>query len=511
MEPRMVTSRSRTWRLADLLHAFVAVAPRDDREVRGLALDSRRVRPGDLFIACAGARDSGARYIAQAVAAGAVAVACDAADSAASNAGDVGVPVIPVQRLADRIGLIAARFHYQPSRELTVIGVTGTNGKTSCSHYLAQAFTAAGSVCGVIGTLGYGLPGRLRPASHTTPDAVTLQEELAHLRDAGAARVAMEVSSHALAQGRTQGVVFAVAVFTNLTRDHLDYHGSVEAYGEAKRRLFEMPGLRFAVINRDDSFGRELVAGLRHDITAISYGIDGSGPVQGEKHVTGRVTETSLNGMRLAFESSWGGGELMLPLMGRFNARNALAVIAVLLLSGISVDDAVRYAESLRAVPGRMERFGGDGRRPLVIVDYAHTPDALEHVLTTLREHASSRLLCVFGCGGDRDRGKRPLMAIAARDGADHLVVTSDNPRTEDPERILDDVCAPLAAGSYDRIEDRRAAIAHAIALADPARDVVLLAGKGHETYQIRGTTSYPFDEAAIVRELLPTPRRTPA
>jgi UDP-N-acetylmuramoyl-L-alanyl-D-glutamate--2,6-diaminopimelate ligase len=502
MEPRMAMNGSRSWRLADLLHGFATVDARDDRDVLGLALDSRRVQKGDLFLACAGTRDSGARYIAQAVAAGAVAVACDAADSAAGAVGDAGVPVIRVKELGDRVGLIAARFHRQPARELTVIGVTGTNGKTSCSHYLAQAFAAAGTPCGVIGTLGYGLPGALRPASHTTPDPVTLQEELARMRAAGVTRVAMEVSSHALDQGRTQGVIFAGAVFTNLTRDHLDYHGSIEAYGEAKRRLFDAPGLRFAVINRDDTFGRVLMGGIRQDIVRVSYGIDG-GPVQDEKHVTGRVTEISLDGQRLSFESSWGSGELMLPLIGRFNALNALAVIAALLVSGVSVADALRCAASLRAVPGRMERFGGDGRRPLVVVDYAHTPDALEHVLITLREHASGRLLCVFGCGGDRDRGKRPLMGAIAARLSDRVIITDDNPRSEDPAAIQAEIVAGMPAGfAVEVIPDREKAIRAAVAASGP-HDVVLVAGKGHEEYQEIAGRRLPFSDRAVVSSAL--------
>ncbi|MDX9740953.1 MAG: UDP-N-acetylmuramoyl-L-alanyl-D-glutamate--2,6-diaminopimelate ligase [Gammaproteobacteria bacterium] len=490
------------WRLAALLHGFAAIDVRDDREVSGLALDSRRVRRGDLFLACAGARDSGVRHIAQAVAAGAVAVACDAGDTAADTA-DAGIPVIRVQRLADRIGLIAARFHHQPSRELTIIGVTGTNGKTSCSHYLAQTFSLDGAPCGVIGTLGYGVPGELRPASHTTPDAITLQEELARLRAAGVRRVAMEVSSHALVQGRVVGVTFAGAVLTNLTRDHLDYHGSVEAYGQAKRRLFESPGLRFAVINRDDAFGRELMRSLRPDIICVSYGIDDDGPAAGEEHVTGAITETSLTGVRLVIDSSWGTGELVLPLLGRFNVRNALAVIAVLLLSGVSMDEALRRASALRAVPGRMERFGGDERRPLVIIDYAHTPDALEHVLSTLREHAAGRLLCVFGCGGDRDRGKRPLMGAIAARLSDRVIVTDDNPRGEDAGAIVADILAGMPAGAaVEAIADREQAIRTAVA-GSVAGDVVLVAGKGHEEYQEIAGRRLPFSDRAVVTSAL--------
>lgn len=493
------------WRLAALLHGFAAVDAQDDREVNGLALDSRRVQRGDLFFARAGARDHGARYAGQAVAAGAAAIACDAAEAPPAGVPE-GVPLIRVQRLADRIGPIAARFHHQPARALEVFGITGTNGKTSCSHYLAQAFAADGSLCGVIGTLGYGIPGApdgLRPASHTTPDPITLQGELARMRAAGARRVVMEVSSHALAQGRTLGVDFTGAVFTNLTRDHLDYHGDAAAYGQAKRRLFDSPGLRFAVINGDDAFGREIMASLGREPVCVSYGLGGDVPADGRQYVRGSVIESSLAGIRLAIDSSWGRGELLTPLVGRFNASNALAVFAVLMLSGLSLDEALRRIAALRAVPGRMERFGGDRRRPLVIVDYAHTPDALEQALDTLRAHAAGRLVCVFGCGGDRDRGKRPLMGGIAARLADRVIVTDDNPRGEDALAIVADILAGMPTdAAVDVVSDRAEAIRTAITGAD-AGDVVLVAGKGHEDYQEIGGRRLPFSDREVVAAAL--------
>lgn len=496
------------WRLAALLHGFATVAAQDDREVSGLALDSRRVQRGALFFACAGTRDHGARYIGQAVAAGAAAIVCDAAEEPPVGVPE-GVPLIRVLRLADRIGPIAARFNHLPSHGLEVFGITGTNGKTSCCHYLAQAFAADGSLCGVIGTLGYGIPygeaGELRPASHTTPDAVTLQAELARMRAAGARRIVMEVSSHALAQGRTLGVDFTGAVFTNLTRDHLDYHGDAAAYGQAKRRLFDSPGLRFAVINGDDAFGREIMASLGNELTCVSYGFGDDVPAGGGKYVRGCIIESSLAGIRLSIDSSWGEGELLTPLVGGFNAGNALAVFAVLMLSGLSLDETLRRIAGLRAVPGRMERFGGDRRRPLVIVDYAHTPDALEQTLGTLRAHAAGHLVCVFGCGGERDRGKRPLMGGIAARLADRVIVTDDNPRGEDAGAIVADILAGMPADvSVAVVSDRAEAIRMAITEAD-AGDVVLVAGKGHENYQEIGGRRLPFSDREAVAAALET------
>lgn len=491
-------------RLAALLHGFAAVEPREDRDIAGLALDSRRVRRGDLFFACAGGRAHGMRFVDEAVSAGAAAVAYDAADPLALQARETvrrDVPLIGVQGLAERIGPIAARFHRQPSRDMAVVGITGTNGKTSCCHYLAQAFSVAGETpCGVVGTLGYGLYGALRPATHTTPDAVTLQEELARMRDAGARHVVMEVSSHALAQGRTLGVRFATAVFTNLSHDHLDYHGDLASYGRAKQRLFAVPGLRFAVVNRDDAFGREILAGLRSDIESASFGLEGD--TMG-RAVSGTVVRADIAGMALKVRSSWGEGELHTPLLGRFNAENLLAVIAVLLLMGVPLDEALRRAAALRAVPGRMERFGGDAGRPLAIVDYAHTPDALEQALRTLRAHCRGRLVCVFGCGGERDRAKRPLMGEIAARLADRVVVTDDNPRGEDPRAIVGEILAGMpAGGAVETISDRAAAIAAAIGGAGEG-DIVLVAGKGHEDYQQVGDRRLPFSDRAAVAGIL--------
>ncbi len=480
-------------RLAALLHGFAPVMPDADREITGLALDSRQVKRGDLFFACAGGRVHGMRFIDEVVRAGAAAVVYDAESAVTPPGAKSDVPLIAVQRLADQLGPIAARFHRQPSRDLAVIGITGTNGKTSCCHYLAQAFSADGTPCGVLGTLGYGVYGALRPGSYTTPDALTLQQELARLRDAGVGRVVMEVSSHALVEGRTLGVDFAAAVFTNLSHDHLDYHGDLDSYGRAKRQLFTVPGLRFAVINRSDSFGRKLIDDFGAQLACTSFALGEAADV------SGKIVASSTAGMTLAIRSRWGEGTLQVGLLGRFNAENLLAVLAVLLLMDVPFDEAMRRAGALRPVPGRMERFGGGPGQALAIVDYAHTPDALSQVLSTLRAHCAGRLICVFGCGGERDRGKRPLMGAVAARHADHIILTNDNPRGEEPGAIIAEILAgiPSMAG-VDVVPDRGEAIRAALAMAS-AGDIVLVAGKGHEDYQQIGEQRLPFSDRAVV------------
>lgn len=508
MAARAVSSAPPIRRLGPLLAGFAVVEPTAEREIRGLALDSRRVGPGDLFLACPGTRCSGLAFVDEAIAAGAAAIVYDGADPAAAaldrsrQAGQT--PMIAVAGLVARVGEIAARFHDEPARDMTVIGITGTNGKTSCAHYLAQALAADGAGCGVIGTVGYGLLGALRPATLTTPDAVTLQDELARIRDVGVDRVVMEVSSHALEQCRTAGIDFSGALFTNLSHEHLDYHADLESYGLAKKKLFMMPGLRFAAINRDDPFGRALIAGLPAAVRCVGYGLG----VAQEQHaaslyVEASEPELSIDGMRLDIRSSWGEGRLRTPLIGRFNAHNLLAVLSALLLMNMPLPTALQRLSAVRAVPGRMERFGGREGRPLVVVDYAHTPDALAQALEALRPHCTGRLWCVFGCGGDRDPSKRPLMGAVAARLADRVVLTSDNPRLEDPQRIIADILAGIGAeGPVEQIPDRAAAIGHAIAAAG-VDDVVLVAGKGHEEYQVVGTERRDFSDRRQVSAAL--------
>jgi len=493
-------------RLSALLQGFAAVPAEADREIGGIETDSRRVARGDLFLACAGARTHGAGYVGEAVRAGAAAVAYEAGAPVDPRAmpHPTAVPLVGVAGLGRQLGVIAARFYEEPSRDMMVVGITGTNGKTSCCHYLAQALVRDGTPCGVVGTLGYGAYGALHPGSHTTPDAVTLQGELAAMRAAGIKRVVMEVSSHALEQERTQGVEFDGAIFTNLTRDHLDYHGDLTAYAQTKKKLFLAPGLCYAVINHDDAFGRELLADLARPIAAVRYGLGGEvGQADGGRYVHGAIVQRDLSGMELQISSSWGEGRLRTALLGQFNAGNLLAVLAMLLLMELPLADALARLAHLRAVPGRMERFGGGMARPLVIVDYAHTPDALKQVLQTLRPHCEGRLWCVFGCGGDRDRGKRPLMGAAAEHYADRVVVTSDNPRHEDPQAIIDQILAGIVrVDAVDRVPDRAHALRQAIGGAQPG-DIVLIAGKGHEDYQQIGDQRLPFSDREQVRHLL--------
>lgn len=478
-------------------HAVVDQAGAD-LLISGVALDSRRVRPGDLFLACQGTREHGLAHARQAIEQGAVAVAWEPVEGLEPLG--LSVPAVPVAGLGERAGVIAARFFGHPSRAMTVIGVTGTDGKTSVSQFLAQALDQDGARCGVIGTLGYGLWGDLIEGGHTTPDAVTLQAELAGLRRQGARWLSMEVSSHALAQGRVNGIAFDHAIFTNLSRDHLDYHGSVEAYAAAKRRLFEWAGLEFAILNLDDAFGQALRGALRGP-RILGYGLAGPGAYAGEV-VTARCVDILERGVRAEVHTPWGVGELEAAVLGRFNVLNLLAVLASLLALGIEMNEALLRLRRVRTVPGRMEPFGGHGR-PVAVVDYAHTPAALEHVLTALREHCQGRLWCVFGCGGERDRGKRPLMAQAAERLADAVIVTDDNPRGEDGQAIVQEILAGFVDPAAVTVErDRAAAIGLALSRAQ-AGDVVLVAGKGHEDYQIVGAERRAFSDRRLVAELL--------
>ena len=486
--------------LARLLQGIKGVTVLRDITVSGLALDSRKVQAGDLFLAVAGTRVHGLDHARQAIALGAAAVAWEpVADntSLAEAAALLPVPVVAVPDLGHTVGVIADRFYGHPSRGLFTIGVTGTDGKTSCCHFIAQALNTADRRCGVIGTLGYGLYGELSPASHTTPDALTVQRSLSSMQQQGARCVVSEVSSHAMDQGRVRGVMFDLAVLTNLTRDHLDYHGNVEAYADAKRRLFNSEGLRYAVINADDSFGSALLDAIPPGVAPVAYRLEGEPfrtrfPAQ---WVIGHNLQFDANGLRMDVMTPWGSGTLQCGLLGRFNASNLLATLASLCVSGLPFAEVMRRLAATRTVPGRMERFDMGEGRPLVVVDYAHTPGALEAALQSLRAHCSGSLWCVFGAGGDRDHGKRPLMGAVAERFADRVVLTDDNPRTEDAQGIIEDICSGLKQPGSVHIEhDRGAAIARAVQQAK-ANDIVLIAGKGHETVQLLGTKSVPFSD----------------
>lgn len=487
-------------RLSTLLEGYAQVSPADEREIVGLSLDSRRTRPGDLFLACRGGARHGAEFIEDAVRAGAVAVSLES--NAAAPTATHSVPVYDIADLGQKIGHIAARFYGHPSHDFTVIGVTGTNGKTSVTHFLAQALS---SPCGVIGTLGNGMYGQLEKTdSHTTPDAVTLQALLAQLHERGAPNVVMEVSSHGLEQGRVNGVEFDIAVFTNLSRDHLDYHPDMTAYGAAKRRLFQVPGLRHAVVNGDDDYGRELLSTLPKDVEPLAFGLSACG-VASVAQVRGMNLRLHSQGLSLDVESPWGSGGLESALWGRFNASNLLAALAVLLTMGVPLADALQRLSRVSPVPGRMELIAGRTDLPTVIVDYAHSPDALQQALAAVREHTATggRVWCVFGCGGGRDRGKRPLMGAIAERYADFVVVTDDNPRHEDPVGIVAEILGGMTNpyAVYVR-RDRAEALAFAIRHAGAA-GIILVAGKGHEDYQLIGAERIPFSDREQVAKLL--------
>jgi UDP-N-acetylmuramoyl-L-alanyl-D-glutamate--2,6-diaminopimelate ligase len=386
-----------------------------------------------------------------------------------------------------------------------VAGITGTNGKTTCAYLLAQALEAAGRPAAYMGTIGTGRPQRLTASALTTGDAVTVQRTLAALRAAGAASVAMEVSSHALDQARVGAVRFRTAAFTNLTRDHLDYHGSMDSYGAAKARLFALPDLESRVINVDDAFGRKLAidARGRGRVVVTSRGHQ-SHARSGAGFVHALRVSLSTRGIELEFDSSWGTGAVICPLVGDFNVDNLLTVMAILLDWEVSLAQAIDALARVRAAPGRMETFGG-GRAPLAIVDYAHTPDALRKALGAVRAHCTGRLIVVFGCGGERDAGKRPLMGAIAAELADDIVITDDNPRNESPQAIAADIAAGIPAGRPFRIElDRARAIRDALSEATPA-DIVLIAGKGHEDYQIYGGERRAFSDQKVVAAALAT------
>jgi UDP-N-acetylmuramoyl-L-alanyl-D-glutamate--2,6-diaminopimelate ligase len=476
-----------------------------------LVSDSRQVRPGDTFVAYPGETLDGRNFIPSAIERGAASVLWDRSGFKWRPAWKVRHASVP--DLKRHAGLIASEVYGRPSERLWMVGVTGTNGKTSCSHWIAQALTRLQKKCGVIGTLGSGLPGKLQPLVNTTPDAVWLQWRLREFTRQRMQAVSMEVSSHGLSQNRLSGSQIDVALFTNLTRDHLDYHGSMRSYRAAKARLFRMPGLKTAVLNLDDRFGAALVEPTqRRGVQVLGYGFERVLPPRLRGRKVPRLTASHLrmDAGGLAFEvaTPWGGGAVRSPLIGRFNAANLLGTLAVLLAGDNNLEASLKALQRVSPVPGRTERYGG-GRRPLVVIDYAHTPDALENVLQTLRElidrdrrgASTGKLVCVFGCGGDRDRGKRPLMGRIASTLADQTIVTTDNPRTEDPKRIIKDILAGVA-GPCTVIEDRRQAVQVAIGKAHAA-DIVLVAGKGHEQYQEIDGVRHPFSDAAVVRRAL--------
>jgi UDP-N-acetylmuramoyl-L-alanyl-D-glutamate--2,6-diaminopimelate ligase len=487
---------SRAMPLHELLQGQPALPAGFDPVLRGLTADSRALREGDAFVALAGASTHGLRHAAQARAAGASVILFEPpAPAGEAVAGDA----IAVPGLRQRQGELADRFYGAPSRALAVAGVTGTNGKTSTVQLLAQALTLGGGVAGSIGTLGAGLHGQLVAGERTTPDVIAVHRLLSEMRDAGATHVAMEVSSHALEQGRVDAVAFRIAVFTNLTRDHLDFHGSMEAYGAAKARLFAWPTLQAVVVNLDDPFGPGLLG--RAPAAARRIGLSS----RGHAAAALRADQVALGPEGLRFDLVEGDERIAVAsaLLGRFNVDNLLAVAGALRALDWPLARVAAMLPRLAPVDGRMSRVGGRDGQPLVVVDYAHTPDALEQALASLRAHTPGHLTCVFGCGGERDAGKRPQMAAIAEAGADRIVVTDDNPRGEDGDAIVAAIMEGFARPAGVRIQrDRARAIASAIADAGGG-DVVLVAGKGHEPYQEVQGVKHPFDDLKIARAAL--------
>jgi len=473
--------------LGDLLGAGAGRYAR--LEITDLTLDSRAVRPGAAFFALPGAREHGLAYARAALDRGAAVVLYEPG----SDLGEPPQPSLAVPSLRARLGELARAFY--AAAEPTIVGVTGTNGKTTVAYLLAQVLSRPRAPCAYVGTLGYGVPPAITAHGMTTPDCLTLHRELAEL---GAPRVAMEVSSHALKQERVAGLKFHTAVFTNLTRDHLDEHGDLASYGAAKRKLFTMPGLSHAVLNADDAFAATIAQQLAPGCTLVRTSLRSSAV-----ELSARLRRSGLEGVELDVSGKFGAARLESKLIGAFNAENLLSALGALVAQGMTLPAACAGLAAAKPAPGRMEVLGGPPDWPWVVVDYAHTPDALARVLATLESAVVGELWCVFGCGGDRDRGKRPMMGTVAADLADRIVLTDDNPRSEDPARIIEEIRAGLA--DHPRvsvIHDRRTALKTAIERARPG-DVVLVAGKGHEAEQLVGAERRAFSDRAVVSELL--------
>lgn len=477
------------YRLSALLDGYADVAPAVDRDIAGLCLDSRDVQAGDCFIALRGAARHGASYVHDALAAGAVAVLVDAADESLH----ASVPVVAVPDLRAIVGLLASRFYGDPSHGLDIVAVTGTNGKTTVAHLIADALASVQGAAGYAGTLGLGRFGALMANPNTTPDPITLHALCAQLRDAGCRAAAIEVSSHGIAQHRIAGCAIDVAVFTNLSHDHLDYHESLAAYAATKKSLFRHPGLRHAVVNIDDPIGREIVAEAAPALAISTFSLDRHSDAA--YRLVGYTPRAGKSALVIA--TPHGDVRLATGLPGEFNQQNLMAALAALAAIGIPLPVAAAALSKATDVAGRMQRIvTGERAEPLVVVDYAHTPDSLARAIVALRGHTRGELVCVFGCGGDRDRSKRAPMGRAAASGADRVIVTSDNPRSEPATAIIDDILGGIdARANVTVIEDRAAAIARAIADAS-VDDVVLIAGKGHETTQEVNGQRQPFSDS---------------
>lgn len=473
-----------------------------------LKLDSRQIKRGDTFVAVSGFQLDGRKFISTALEAGAELVIAEADDKTEwldqlGLEGELLDKVIWIENLKSSLSLLAANYYAHPSHSLKVIGVTGTNGKTSCSYLIAKTLQKTHFECFLLGTLGFGQSNNLQSSDNTTVDAITMQKVLAEAVNIGAQFTAMEISSHGIHQGRADAVKLSTAVFTNLTRDHLDYHGTMENYGEAKRQLFLKKDLKNAVLNMDDKFGRKL--SKDEDIVATKWLVTTKLPTSGSnlnRWVWAENVDFSLEGLQAKVYTPWGSGELESPLIGQFNLSNLLLVIATLGSIFKDVHPVLRALKNVRSAPGRMDKVGNKNT-PLAIVDYAHTPDALEQTLLAIREHCVGLIWCIFGCGGDRDAGKRPLMARVSEKLANRIIVTNDNPRTESPEQIRDDIFEGFRKPEKAKfIEDREEAIRYALNKAQLG-DAVLIAGKGHEDYQIIGKQKLHLSDLEIANKVI--------
>lgn len=490
--------------LNDLLNNHITDDKFNDITITGLSLDSRSITNGELFIAIKGETVNGIEFINNAIEQGAAAVVWELDETVDAikinlrkTSSNIEVPIIAVENLSQLIGELADNFYGKPSENISVCGITGTNGKTSCADFIAQTMSVDGP-CGLMGTLGSGLYPELKETGYTTPDAIACHKWLANIESNKAKFAVMEVSSHALTQGRINGIRFDSAVFTNLSRDHLDFHNDMETYASAKFKLFKSIGLKNAVINTDDEVGRNIADKLDSHIHCIRYGLNKTF----KPDVFGSNVVLDQHGLSMKVSTPWGEGQFNSPIIGDFNASNLLATLSVMLLQDVKFDDAIKRLTVIKSVAGRMQRFGEENT-PLVVVDFAHTPDALEQALTSLRQHTENNLWCVFGCGGDRDKGKRSLMGSVAVKQADYIVLTNDNPRSEDAEKIIQDIKAGIEGFDNLMVEqDRHSAIHFAITKAKVG-DVILIAGKGHENYQLIGNTKFPFNDAEEVKQQL--------
>ena len=510
----MSSQQNTSWSLQDLLTDWASIQSSNETMITGLSIDSRMTQAGDLFLAMQGLHSHGLEFAAQAVANGAVAIAWECNESAnqvndlLSNL-DKKISCIPVTNLQQHLSAIAQRFYQEPAEELNLIGVTGTDGKTSVSQFIAQSLSKLNQTCAVIGTLGYGIYPDLGPATHTTPDAVRVQSLLHDFVQQDVKHVVIEASSHGLSQGRLNDVAIDTAVFTNLGRDHMDYHGSPQAYSEAKRILFAMPKLKNAVINIDDEFGQRLASEFADQINLITYAVQNDQPRNYSElgsYIYAKNIRVEKSVTNIELDTSWGKATVQVHLLGKFNVSNVMAVMGVLFASGYEFDEVINIIPVLHTVAGRMQAIRVPDENadvPTVIIDYAHTPQALRNVLQSLQEHCAAKLWCVFGCGGDRDRGKRALMAQAVEQFASHAIITDDNPRTENPHAITEQIISGFSSEKqYTLIHDRKEAIEYAIQHA-AAEDVVLIAGKGHEAVQIVNNEHLPFDDKEIASAYL--------